>query len=72
MTDKTKDKTDLTLFQVAHSILAAFIGIQSKENHRRDDDFIEKRGLLPYVVMGFALAILFHVIIYSIVQLVIP
>ena len=69
--DSSKNE-DLSLFQIAHSILAAFFGVQSKENYKRDDAYIEKKGILPFVIMGFALAITLHVIIYGIVQLVIP
>jgi len=65
------EQKDPNIFQIAHSILAAFIGVQSKKNHECDDAYVEKKGLKPYIIMGFALAIAFHLVLVVIVKIVV-
>ena len=67
-----RTEKDPSLFQIALSILAAFIGVQNKENFDRDDSYIEKNGLIPYIVMGFFLAACFFSLLYLVVQIVVP
>lgn len=67
----TKEDKDPTFFQLVHSILAAFIGVQNKENYERDNAFIEKKGIKYYVIIGFTFAFLFHVVLYFLVKFVI-
>ena len=69
---KTEEIPDPNIFQICWSILAAFIGVQSKKNLDRDNAYIEKKGLKPYIIIGIILTILFYVTIYSIVKLVVP
>jgi hypothetical protein len=64
------EQKDPNIFQIAQSILAAFIGVQSKKNHERDDAYVEKKGLRPYILMGIALVIVFHLILYAIVKII--
>ena len=64
------EQKDPNIFQIAHSILAAFFGVQSKKNHERDDAYVEKKGLKPYILMGIALVIVFHLILYAIVKII--
>jgi hypothetical protein len=65
------EQKDPNILQIAQSMLAAFIGVQSKENHERDDAYVEKKGLKPYVIMGFALVIAFHLVLLVIVKVVV-
>lgn len=62
---------DPTIFQIAHSILAAFFGVQTRKNHERDNAYVEKKGLAPYIIMGFSLVIVFHLVLYTIVKIII-
>lgn len=64
------EQKDPNIFQIAQSILAAFIGVQSKKNHERDDAYVEKKGLKPYILMGIVLVIVFHLILYAIVKII--
>lgn len=64
------EQKDPTIFQIAHSILAAFFGVQTRKNHERDNAYVEKKGLKPYIIMGFAMVIIFHFILYTIVKIV--
>ncbi len=65
------EQKDPTFFQLAHSILAAFIGVQNRENYERDEAFIEKKGIKYYVILGFAFAFIFHLILYFLVKVII-
>ncbi len=70
--ENADEQSDPGFFQICWSILAAFIGVQSKKNLDRDNAYIEKKGLRPYIITGILLTILFYLSIYSIVQLVVP
>lgn len=67
-----KDKDDPGFFQIAHSILAAFFGVQAKKNFERDSEYAERKGLAPYIVVGIAMALCLHLIIYTIARMVAP
>jgi hypothetical protein len=68
----TENPKDPNVFQIAWSMLASFIGVQNKKNYERDNAYIEKKGLKPYIIMGVLLVIMFHVTLYTIVKFVIP
>ncbi|HXH02655.1 MAG TPA: DUF2970 domain-containing protein [Candidatus Competibacteraceae bacterium] len=55
------------LRQVVMSVLAAFIGVQSEKNRRRD--FTHGRPA-HYIVVGLAMTVLFVLLLYGVVQLV--
>lgn len=65
-----KDEKDPSIFQIIGSILSSFLGVQNKENFERDEAFIEKKGLKPYVIAGFAMAIFFVLLLYGIVKII--
>jgi hypothetical protein len=67
-----KEKEDLNIFQIAHSILAAFFGVQAKKNFERDGEYLEKRGWGPYILVGIVMAVCLHLVIYTIVKSVVP
>jgi len=66
----TEDK-DPSIFQIAHSLLASFFGVQSQENMDRDEKYIEKRGIKVYVIMGFFLVFCLLLTLFGIVQLIV-
>lgn len=57
-----------TIFQVIKSVLAAFVGIQSKEN--RETDFTEGK-ISHYLVVGLTVTILFIASIIFVVSMII-
>jgi len=69
--DKDKVK-DPNLLQIAWSMIAAFFGVQNKKNFERDNAYIEKKGIKIYIIMGFSLVIGFGLILYTIVNLIVP
>lgn len=60
----------MKLLKVIQSVLAAFIGIQNKSKLNEDDDLIEEYGLLPFLLMGITLAIIFIFTIIFTVSLI--
>lgn len=67
-----KEPKDPNVLQIAWSMLASFIGVQNKKNYERDNAYIEKKGLKPYIIMGICLVIVFHITLFTIVKFVIP
>jgi hypothetical protein len=65
-------ESQLSLWQVILSILASFIGIQKHKNMQRDMAYLERRGFVLFLIVGFTLAILLHLLIYCVVLLVLP
>lgn len=55
-------------WQVIQSVLAAFMGIQSKSN--REHDFT-KGSVINYIVVGIALTIIFILTLIFIIKLII-
>jgi hypothetical protein len=68
----TENQKDPNVLQIIWSMLASFIGVQNKKNYERDNAYIEKKGLKPYIIIGILLVIVFHVTLYTIVKFVIP
>jgi hypothetical protein len=57
-----------TITQVVKSVLAAFIGVQSETNRKKD---FEHGSLSTYVIAGFIFTILFVAAIIFIVSIVV-
>ena len=57
-----------TLLNIIQSVLSAFIGIQKNSKFNDDDKFIEKNGFMPYLIVGFALALIFIISIVTVVS----
>ena len=51
------------------SVMAAFVGVQKKKN--LEEDF-SKKSAAPFIAAGLLMGILFVVVVYSVVQLVLP
>jgi len=62
---------DLSIFQIAQSLLASFFGVQSQENMDRDEKYIEKKGIKVYIIMGFFLVFCIIITVIGIVQLIV-
>ena len=59
-----------TLLNIIQSVLAAFIGIQKNSKFTDDDKFIEKNGFLPYLLVGLLLALIFILLIITVVSII--
>ena len=71
MNDDLKQDKDPNIFQIAHSLLASFFGVQSQKNMDRDERYIEKHGIKVYIIMGFSLVICLLLTLFGIVKLII-
>jgi hypothetical protein len=49
------------------SVMAAFVGVQKKKN--LEEDFA-KSSATPFIIAGLLMAVVFVVVVYSVVQLV--
>ena len=59
-----------TLLQIIFSIIASFFGVQTRKNFERDEAYIEKHGLKPYIIIGFMLAILCVLFFIALVKII--
>ena len=67
----SKKKTENpTVWQMVASMLAAFVGVQSDSNLDRDDNYIEKHGFKPFIVIGIILTLIFVGAIFLIVRII--
>lgn len=69
---KIKDNKDPNILQIAWSMFAAFFGVQNRKNYERDNAYIEKVGLKPYIIMGICLLVAFLFTLFTIVKFVVP
>ena len=60
----------MKLIYIIQSVLAAFIGIQKKSRFNDDEKFIEKNGLMPYLIVGLFLALFFIISIVTVVSII--
>ena len=67
-TNQSKLPNKPSLWQAVMSVLASFIGIQSKKNFDRDAE--SDRNIPIFIVVGFVLAILLHLIIFLVVKII--
>ena len=59
-----------TLLNIIQSVLAAFIGIQKNSKFNDDEKFIEKNGFMPFLLVGFFLALIFIISIITVVSII--
>ena len=57
----------ISYWQATKSILASFVGIQSKKNLERD---ASDSNMKQFIVIGFSIAVLMHIGIYIIVKII--
>ncbi len=59
----------ITYWQAFKSVVASFVGVQSKKNHERDA--MSDENLVPIIAVGLILAVLLHLFIYLVVKIII-
>ncbi len=67
--DTSKDK-EPGLFNILHSMLASFFGVQSQQNMDRDEKYIEKHGIKVYIILGFGLVFILIIGLLGLVKLI--
>ncbi len=59
----------ITLLQAFKSVVASFVGVQSKENHERDA--MSDENLVPIIAVGTILAVIVPLFLYLIAKIII-
>ncbi len=71
MTDSNADRDkEPGLFNILHSLLASFFGVQSQQNMDRDEKYIEKHGIKVYIILGFSLVFILIIGLLGLVKLI--
>ena len=52
-------KKTTNLFSIIKSVLASFIGVQGNKKYDEDNDYLEKKGFTPFLIVGIFIAIIF-------------
>ncbi len=65
------EEKETNIFQIMHSLLASFFGVQSQENMDRDEKYIEKNGIKVYIILGFILVFCLLMGLYTMVKIII-
>ena len=64
------EEKDPNIFQIIHSLLASFFGVQSMDNLDRDEKYIEKHGIKVYIITGFVLVLCLLLSLFAIVKII--
>ena len=60
----------MKIIEIIKSVLSSFIGIQGNAKFAKDDDFLEKNGFTPFLIVGIFLLILFLLSLFFIVGII--
>jgi hypothetical protein len=47
------------LLKIINSVLASFFGVQGNKKYDEDNDYLEKNGFTPFLIVGIFLVIIF-------------
>jgi len=47
------------LLKIISSVLASFFGVQGNKKYDEDNDYLEKNGFTPFLIVGIFLVIIF-------------
>jgi len=63
-------KKTTNLFSIVKSVLASFIGVQGNKKYDEDNDYLEKKGFTPFLIVGIFLVIIFLLSLKFIVSII--
>ena len=58
------------LFKIINSVISSFLGVQSNKKYDEDDDYLEKNGFTPFLIVGIFLVIIFLSSLFFIVGMI--
>jgi hypothetical protein len=58
------------LLKIINSVLASFFGVQGNKKYDEDDDYLEKNGFTPFLIVGIFLVIIFLSGLFFIVEMI--
>ena len=58
------------LLKIINSVLASFVGVQGNKKYDEDNDYLEKNGFTPFIIVGIFLVIIFLLSLKFIVSII--
>ena len=58
------------LLKIINSVLASFFGVQGNKKYDQDNDYLEKNGFTPFLIVGIFLVIIFLSSLFFIVEMI--
>jgi hypothetical protein len=58
------------LLKIINSVLASFFGVQGNKKYNEDNDYLEKNGFTPFLIVGIFLVIIFLSSLFFIVGMI--
>ena len=58
------------LLKIISSVLASFFGVQGNKKYDEDNDYLEKNGFTPFLIVGIFLVIIFLSSLFFIVEMI--
>jgi len=59
-----------SLLKIINSVLASFFGVQGNKKYDEDNDYLEKNGFTPFLIVGIFLVIIFLSSLFFIVGMI--
>jgi hypothetical protein len=58
------------LLKIINSVLASFFGVQGNKKYDEDNDYLEKNGFTPFLIVGIFMVIIFLSSLFFIVSMI--
>ena len=58
------------LLKIINSVLASFFGVQGNKKYDEDNDYLEKNGFTPFLIVGIFVVIIFLSSLFFIVGMI--
>jgi len=58
------------IIEIIKSVLASFAGVQGNKKYNQDNDYLEKNGFTPFLIVGIFLVIIFLSSLFFIVEII--
>jgi len=58
------------LLKIINSVLASFFGVQGNKKYDEDNDYLEKNGFTPFLIVGIFMVIIFLSSLFFIVEMI--
>jgi len=59
-----------SFLKIIQSVLASFFGVQGNNKYNEDNDYLEKNGFTPFLIVGIFLVIIFLSSLFFIVGMI--
>jgi hypothetical protein len=59
-----------SLLKIIISVIASFFGVQGNKKYNEDNDYLEKNGFTPFLIVGIFLVIIFLSSLFFIVGMI--